>query len=266
MKFGIISDIHVGTENEHKGVVRKLSRHSLDLLEIVIETMNSEVQPSFVVNLGDAINDRSHDIDVSNYKDVLRRLSRLSCPVYHVIGNHEQRGIEEGELLRLTRRDRLYYSFDCAEYHGVVLFSRDPERVEITIDDEQSAWVEQDLSRTDKRTIVFVHHLLADQDLAGNFWFDGNPKRFLIENRTKIRRLIEKSGKVTAVFNGHAHWNKMNVHNGIPYFTIQSLVENFKNDDVPSGCFAIGDVSENSIDVNIVGQDKELFHYDFVSK
>lgn len=266
MKFGIISDIHVGTENEHKGVFRKLSRHSLDLLENFIETMNREVKPSFVVNLGDAISDRSHDVDVSNYKDVLRRLSRLNCPVYHVIGNHEQWGMPENELLSFVEREHLYYSFDSDDYHGVVLFSRDPERTEITIDDEQAAWLEHDLKGTDKKTVVFVHHVLSDQDVTGNFWFDGNPGRMLIRNRSKIRQLFEKSGKVVAIFNGHTHWNRMDVHNHIPYFTIQSLVENFNNDDVPGSCYAVIEVGRKSIDVNVFGQDKEHFHYDFVSK
>ena len=44
--------------------------------------------------------------------------------------------------------------------------------------------------------------------------------------------LRAESGRVRAVFNGHLHWNHLDVIAGIPYVTVQSLIENL-DDDAP---------------------------------
>lgn len=262
MKFAIVSDIHIGQEEEYKGVVRKMSRHSLSFLNSFIDKMNNEVKPLFVVNLGDSINDISHDVDVLNLKIAFGNLSKLNCPVYNLVGNHEQKTIEIDELEKLFNHKPLYYSFDQENYHFIVLFS---ERKDLLVFDDQKNWLKKDLDNTNKKTVVFVHHALADQDLTGNFWFENNPKRSLVKNREEIRQILENSKKVVAVFNGHLHWNKMDVHNDIPYFNIQSLVENFKNEDIPSNSYAIIELTPEIIDVDIQGADREHYSYKIIN-
>ncbi len=256
MKFVIISDIHIGKEKEHKGVIRKMSRHSLPFLDEFITRINNEIKPPFVINLGDVINDITHDIDVDNLKIAFDSFKKLNCPIYNLVGNHEQKTISVEELEILFNHKPLYYSFDQGDYHFIALFS---ERKELLIDDSQKNWLSEDLNNTSKKTLIFVHHSLADQDLTGNFWFEGLPEGCLIKNRKEIRKIIENSKKVIAVFNGHLHWNKMDVHNGIPYFTIQSLVENFKNEDIPSNSYAIIELSDDLIKVDIQGSDSQCY-------
>ena len=91
----------------------------------------------------------------------------------------------------------------------------------------------------------------------------GRENRALVGNRKEIRDIFEESGKVIAVFNGHTHWNKMDVHNGIPYFNITSIVENFRNDGTPSASYAIVDIDENEIHVEIGGEDRAHYMYAF---
>ena len=81
----------------------------------------------------------------------------------------------------------------------------------------------------------------------------------MIHHREEIRKILEDSKKVRAVFNGHLHWNKMDVHNGIPYFNIQSLVENFKGEDQPSKTWAIVEITPKAINVDIQGADKQMY-------
>ncbi len=76
-----------------------------------------------------------------------------------------------------------------------------------------------------------MHHSAADQDLRGNRWFEGSPHLCLVRERRAMRRLFEEHG-VLAVFNGHLHWNHLDVIRGIPYVTLQSLIENL-DDDAP---------------------------------
>ena len=259
MKFAIISDIHIGQEEEFKGVIQKMSRHSLPFLNEFIKKMNSEIKPEFVVNLGDAINDIDRETDIKNLQLALTTLNKLTCPVYNLVGNHKQRKIELEELERIVDHKPLYYSFDTNDYHLVVLFSDDYDKKGPIISGNQKRWLQKDLGNTAKQTIVFIHHSLADQDLTGNIWFEGRPERSLIHHREEIRKILEDSKKVRAVFNGHLHWNKMDVHNGIPYFNIQSLVENFKGEDQPSKTWAIVEITPKAINVDIQGADKQMY-------
>ena len=261
MKFAIISDIHFGEEHAHKDIIRKLSRHAMPLLQGFVDSMNSSIRPEFVVNLGDAINDMSHDIDVEHLTAVLAAFKNMQAPTSHLMGNHEQQTIDTEELKTILGLESLYYSADIGEYHLVFLFSRASAGEDSTIDEAQRAWLQKDLQGTSKQTLVFVHHALSDQDLTGNFWFEGAPNKALIRNRAEVREILERSGRVIAVFNGHVHWNRMDVQSGIPYFSITSIVENFRNDDTPSDSYAVVEVDGDSITVDVGGEDRQ--HYEF---
>jgi alkaline phosphatase len=107
--------------------------------------------------------------------------------------------------------------------------------------------------------LVFVHHGLSDQDLTGNPWFEGKPEDSLIANRKEIREILERSGKVLAVFNSHLHWDKQDNHNNIPYFTIQSLVENEGDKGIASEAYAIVNIDDDKIGVEIKGNYSKKF-------
>ncbi len=232
-----------------------MSRYSLLFLNDFVQKMNTNFKPEFVVNLGDAINDASPEEDIKNLNIVLSEMKKLSCPFYNLAGNHEQRCLKKEELQTILALDYLYYSFDVGDNHFIALFSEDYEKVTPTISPKQIEWLKQDLAKTNKPTVVFIHHLLSDQDLTGNIWFEGKPHRSLISNREEVRVILEDSKKVVAVFCGHNHWNRMDIHNGIPYFTIQSLVENFKNAGIPSESYALVNLNKTDISVEVVGND-----------
>ena len=76
--------------------------------------------------------------------------------------------------------------------------------------------------------------------------------------------MIENSGKVRAVFNGHAHWNHLDVVNGIPYVTLQSLIENV-DDDAPgraAAAHAVVDISAKRVSVNVFGEHPAHYQFD----
>ncbi len=263
MKFAIISDIHLGQESEFKGVVRKLSRHSKRLLEKFIIDMNVDVRPEFVVNLGDLINDVEREEDIENLKYVLEQQKQLDCPVHNLVGNHEQWTLSREDMEGFYGMKPLYYSTDTDTHHLIFMLSEAGNGEDSYVGTEQLSWLQEDLEVTNKPTIVFTHHALADQDLTGNFWFEGRENRALVTNRDEVRNIFESSGKVIAVFNGHTHWNKMDVHNGIPYFTITSIVENYKNEDIPSESYAVIDVNEAEIKVDVRGNDTAQHTFTF---
>lgn len=273
MKFAIINDIHIGPPDSgrEKGIQRKLVSESEKLVEKFVEKMNTQEHPEFVVNLGDSIEDvNNKDIDIQSFRKALIMFSHLKMPVYWLIGNHDVRTLEEKEISEMLGYEKMYYSFDRGSYHFVALsfeITGDHTRVlsDITanIPQEQIEWLKIDLSKTKKTVVVFIHYGLAEDDMKGNFWFESKPHYALIENREQIRKLLEESGRVKTVISGHQHWNKIHVHNDIPYFVVTSLTENFKNDGIPSEAYTIVDLDENMITVDVKGNDPARFEYIF---
>jgi metallophosphoesterase superfamily enzyme len=87
MKFAVVTDIHIGAYHQYKQIYRKTTLYSKTSLEKFAAKMNSAYKPEFVVNCGDIVEDIDPVSDERNLLDGIELLSRLDCPVYHVIGN-----------------------------------------------------------------------------------------------------------------------------------------------------------------------------------
>jgi hypothetical protein len=96
--------------------------------------------------------------------------------------------------------------------------------------------------------------------LTGNPRFAGRESICLLTNRAEIREIISKSGKVVAVFNGHLHWNHFDMHDGIPYYTIQSLTENEEDKGIVSEAYAVVNISGTTSQVEIKGNYPKTFN------
>ena len=259
MKFALITDVHYGVDRFFRGAHRGLASFGDETLNEFVKTMNNDIHPQFVIQLGDVIQEIDHDTDIKNLKKVLNILSSLNYPYYSVIGNHENIFISEEELVKLIRTQALYYSFDIKEYHCLVLYCKSTK--ELYIDEVQKSWLIEELKNTNKKILIFAHYSLADQDLTGNYYFEGRPEMCLIDNRKEIREMLEKSEKVVAVFNGHLHWNNMTIHNNIPYFTFEPPLENKNNNGVPSKSYAVIEINKKYITVDILGSDPQVYNY-----
>ncbi len=114
-----------------------------------------------------------------------------------------------------------------------MLYTHERQDVDVTIDHEQLRWLEADLGQTSSPTVVFMHHSAADQDLKLNRWFSSAEHLGLLppDQRRQLRSLFCQDRRVLAVFNGHLHWNHLDVIDQIPYVTLQSLTENIWEDE-----------------------------------
>lgn len=273
MKFAIINDMHIGplTSGFAHGVQRKLLSESERLVKEFVEKMNTEEHPEFVMNLGDSIEDINHKkIDIESFKKAISLFSNLQMPIHFLIGNHDVRTLTQKEIAEMLGYERMYYSFDQESWHFAVLsFEMVGEHTKVLSDiasrvpNEQLEWLKNDLLKTNKPVVVFIHYGLAEDDMKGNFWFEGNPQNALLGNRKEVRKILEESGKVKAVISAHQHWNRMYVQNGIPYFTVTSLIENFNNDGIPSGAWTIVNLDKMRIEVTVRGNDPAKFEYSF---
>jgi len=259
MKFAILTDIHLGPEGHYKCVIKIMNKDVKIFLDDFIDEMNRNINPEFVVVLGDLVEDDNEVNDKNNIDYIVKLLKKLECHVYYVAGNHDLENISEVELADLFHQKKLYYSFDSGSFHFIVLFSRVSDDRTIWIPTEQKEWLKKDLDKTDKKSVIFVHHGLADQNLTGNPWFEGRPENCLIANRKEIRNIFSTSEKVIAVFNSHLHWDKQDIHDNIPYFTIQSLTENEDDKGIASETHAVVNIEDNRVNVEIKGNYSKRF-------
>lgn len=247
----------MGPEGYWKGILRRVNNDVKLYLTNFVNEMNTNIQPEFVMVLGDLIQDENKEKDEENIIYVVNLLSKLNCPVYYVAGNHDLINISEDKLTLLFKEDRLYYSFDHNDIHFIVLFARSVNHRDAIIDEEQLEWLKQDLNESHYKTILFVHFGLADQNLQGNPWFENKPEYALVRNRKTVRGILEDSDKVLVVFNSHLHWDRKDVHNSIPYYTIQSLTENEDNKGIASEAYAIVDIVDDKVSAKIEGNYKK---------
>jgi 3',5'-cyclic-AMP phosphodiesterase len=235
--LAFVSDIHVGPEALFDGKLRKLTAHALPLLADVVATMNREVRPDVLVNLGDDIEDEGRTVDVERLRAVLAALSRFDGELLHVAGNHDTVHVtarELGELWseagfrRLESPDRLYYATRLKGFHVVVLHTHERKDESVTLDEPQLGWFADRMKEPGPK-VVLMHHSAADQILTGNRWFERAPHICLVRERRRLRESM-RGADVRVVVNGHLHWNHLDVLDGVPFVTVQSLVENLDSD------------------------------------
>lgn len=77
----------------------------------------------------------------------------------------------------------------------------------------QIEWLRAELGRATQPVIAILHHRLdVDTDYG-------------VRNRAEVRRVLEESGRVVAVLQGHNHVNALTRMGGIAYATLRSMVD-----------------------------------------
>jgi 3',5'-cyclic AMP phosphodiesterase CpdA len=250
--IAFISDAHIGPTGFFKGIRRKLTEFAEPYLKEFAQHVAHTGRYNAVLQLGDLIEDESPERDRANFSTGVRLLAACGVPAHHVIGNHDTARLSAGELLTLLNRPSHFYSFDVAGAHIVVLHTIQREG-RIVLPEEQVTWLRDDLAGTSLPTLICSHHSFADQDLQGNPWFEGAPNSCLVDNRGEVRAILRDAGGVVAVVNGHLHWNHVDWHDGIPYITVQSAVENCDDAGTPAHAWGEIEITANQFTLRQFG-------------
>ncbi len=257
LTFGVLTDQHFGPEARFAGKLRKLTRQAPALVKAFVARMQGEVRPDFVVNLGDCIEDESRERDEARYRACIAAM-RGAGELLNVAGNHDTIHLAPADLRRawqLAGDGPLHYAFCRGGIHFVVLHTRERKDVDVTVGAEQLGWLEATLAAQPGPTVVLMHHSAAEQDLRGNRWFEGAPHICLVAERARLRQLFERHGGVRLVMNGHLHWNHLDLIGGIPYVTLQSLIENLDDDAPgrPAAAHAVVRIDDGGMLVEVAG-------------
>lgn len=206
-------------------------------LERVIQAINAlEPQPAFAIIGGDLTSpdciDRSRHPTPEEYEPSYRLLEQtlepLSCPVYMLIGNHDDRTAFHRVMKHtVTSPDAPhYFSFDHDGYHFIALDTQEPGKPWGVVDAEQLDWLRNDLrAHRDAPTLIFMHHHPWPLDID---WLDVQPLR----NGDEVVRLCRDHGHVRWMICGHVHQDQDIHRDGLTQLTS------------PSTCFQISKVSQ----------------------
>lgn len=265
LTLGFVTDLHFGPEAYFEGKLRKLSHHAAALTREVVRAMNEEIRPDLLVNLGDDIEDEGVEADRARYGECQSILRQARAELVNVCGNHDVVNLGRADMNAAWQREGpLHYSLDRHGFHLVVLHTLERKDVEVHLPAPQLAWLARDLAATELPTIVLMHHSASEQELCDSFWFHAAPHLALVKERAALRAVLERSGKVRAVFNGHLHRNHLDVIGNIPYVTIQSLVENLDEDAPgrPAKAYASAVFTETRTVVRVHGNDPARYQFD----
>ena len=221
LRIGLITDLH-HADKPPKGT--RFYRESLGKLAEAAKQFTID-KINFVVELGDIIDAaESVEVELGYLSTVNRQYAAISEDRHYVIGNHCVDTLTKTELLSAVGQEKPYYSFDRNSYHFIVLdacFRADGEPYgrhnfvwnDTSIPQIELDWLQADLKLNDKPVIVFVHQRL---DVSDNH---------SVKNDAEVRAMLESSGKVLAVFQGHSHNNDLSDIGGIHYCTMVAMVE-----------------------------------------
>jgi alkaline phosphatase len=221
VRVGMVTDLHYA---DKPPAGSRHYRETLAKLEESAERLQKD-QPDIVVELGDLI-DAADSVEVEKrylariHKDFAALPGKKHC----VLGNHCVHTLTKAEFLEGVGQERSYYSFDIGGFHFVILdacFREDGqpygrknfEWTDTKIPAYQVEWLQADLKQAPGKVIVFVHQRL---DVSNSYG---------VKNAQQVRRALEQSEKVLAVFQGHSHNNDLKEINGIPYCTLVAMVE-----------------------------------------
>ena len=254
MRFGVVADIHCGPDSD-----TQLGSRAPALLGTFAEAMRA-YRPQCIVDLGDRINSVTGSQDLVHTRYVRRRLLEAGVPVHHVLGNTDVAHLPLRDSLAVLEQTAPY---GCVDYDGWRLFflnSVDPaaEGVGGTIGLDQLAWLDAALLAGSSPCLVFCHHPLDEQSVDGHRYFAARPDLAGVQNGAEVRAVLQRSGRVRAVFTGHMHWSRAARIGAIPYITLASLVDRSYTEE-PSGAFAFVTASLGAIDVRVAGHSPAHF-------
>ena len=228
LRLAFVTDMETGGRRKNrKGKNLAYGDKALTLLDKFVQACNRD-KPDCVIDMGDRVANDNMASDAANIRSLSQYFNKLSAPFYAVTGNHD--------LVYLSRKDNekhlgcpaYSHSKDIGDFH-VVFFS--PELVfddegRRYLTEEDLNWLEEDLRKTGKPTIIATH-IGLDQDVQEALNANvGNPAyRLYYDNAHQARDIIARSGKVVLCMSGHRHTNSATHENGVHYITLQSLVQ-----------------------------------------
>jgi alkaline phosphatase len=221
LRVGLMTDLHYGDKEPGK---TRFYREALGKLDEAVAAMNRE-KPALVVELGDFIDQAdSVEREIEWLKTMESHFARLSMPRHYILGNHCVGTLTKQEFAAHTKGTGGHEAFEaggvtflildaCFREDGTPYERKNFDWKDSNLPASELSWLEGELGKAKGPVVVLAHQRLDDA------------KVHAVRNAAAVRALLEKSGKVLGVFQGHSHANDYQQINGIHYTTLVAMVE-----------------------------------------
>jgi predicted phosphodiesterase len=230
LKFGWVTDIHYAAR-ENNG--NRYYSESIQKLREAVDLFNSQ-KLDLVIETGDFKDQDEPPVrekTLQYLKDIENEFAKYKGDRFHVFGNHDADSISKEDFMNIVENTGIdgsgtFYSFEKNGFKCVVLdacFRPDGKPydkgnfdwTDTIIPDFELQWLRKELESCSSPVLVFVH-----QQLDGS----GDGAHY-VNNSKEVREVLEASGKVLAVFQGHYHEGGYNKINNIHYITGKAMIE-----------------------------------------
>ncbi len=223
MKIGIIADPHSSSEPITCG--KRYNSLSLGKIKKAYADF-AEAGCEIVILLGDITDtEPTHEMEIEALRKVASVFAEYSAvKTVCLMGNHDAFVFTPdefysiiGEAYRpatLNAGDTSLVFIDACYYADGTHYAPGGYDWEDTFY-PHTADLENEMASAGEKVIIFMH-----QDIDPNI-----PEDHRLSNAAEIRGILEKSGKVAAVYQGHYHPGKSSVVNGISYTALPAMCE-----------------------------------------
>ena len=222
MRIGLWSDSHYSTALLTCG--KRYNSASLEKIKAAMAYFRAQ-GCELALCLGD-VTDReaSHEQEIKNLQEVAAVLDESGLPTICLMGNHDAFSftpeefysiLGENHAPRLMQQDGLNLLFidACHFKTGVHYAPGDSDWTDTYYPHEDR--LRKTLSGLTGDTYLFMHQNIDPGVRADH----------RLSNDSVIRSIIEESGNVRAVYQGHYHLGYQSENNGIPYITLPAMCE-----------------------------------------
>jgi alkaline phosphatase len=238
-------------------------------MEEFVKTVNT-LDCDFAIHLGDF---KDEDL-VPNEKSTLEYLRKMESEFskfkghrFHCLGNHDLDRITKKQFLEIAENsgNRVgeveanfsnnsksgHYSFDLNSLRFIVLdanfdeagkdhfFRNGGDWEKPWIPPFELKWLKETLDNSPFPCILFIHHPV--------YAYVKNGHSYHVVNHMGVRAVLESSGKVLAVLNGHMHEEMFQEINGIRYLALNSMLE---GTFVQRNCFYVLELDSDHLQID----------------
>jgi predicted phosphodiesterase len=221
IRFGLVTDLHYADKPRAGS---RYYRETLTKLDEAARQFERD-KVEMVVELGDLVDAAvSPEQELEYLRQVNDRFSRISPHRHYVLGNHCVDTLTKEEFQGAVGQRESYYSFDQGGLHFIVLDAcfrsdgvpygrKNSQWTDANIPPAELDWLARDVASAAGPIVVLAHQRLDD---AGSHQ---------VRNAAEVRTVLEQSGQVVAVFQGHSHQNAYQEIGGIHYCTLAAMIE-----------------------------------------
>lgn len=229
-----MSDVHNGPPFEAKAGPLALAE-----LRAVLDRLERE-DAAMLIDLGDRVNNTSAEQDAQHMAEVAAAFTVTSKERHHLLGNHDVKLLSPHDNQNILGQPTGHRLLQRGGW-TLLLWSPAPQfrRDGCIVGHDDIEWLRQALDQLEGPTVIFTHVPLGGGSMRGNYYFEGDPVAGAsYRDLSQLQELVLAADHVKLAVAGHVHWNSVNIIDGVPFLTIQSLSELATTAPRPAGAWA----------------------------